>query len=69
MLFLFFLYTFNTPWSWIEFPRFSAPTLPVALFYLDRFLPTDIRIKTLLVFITSIVFGLSAVGIRNVFPI
>ena len=42
ILFLFLLYTYNTHWAWFEFPRFFAPILPVTLFYLNRFLPTDI---------------------------
>lgn len=65
-LFAFFVFSYNSDWTFLEFARFALPLVPLALFALEPFLPRDRRILWLVAPVSAILAAASALNARDV---
>lgn len=67
LLYVWFLLSYDSVrWARAEFPRFVLPAMPLLLVAFRRWLPKSRAVAYALCFVSSILGGFSAVGIRNV---
>jgi hypothetical protein len=64
--YILFLYTYNSPWSRGNFPRFAIPARPFILLALSEWLPKDRSLVWVLTVVSSALAACSEIGIRNV---
>lgn len=67
ILYLNFLFLYNSGWAYGEFPRFVIPVIPFLLRALDAWLPKLRYVMYMVGALSSVLGAFSAIGIRNVF--
>ncbi len=62
---IFLILTYNSPWIFHEFPRYSIMILPFIIFSLKKYLPTNKTIILTLIILSATFNAFSAVGYKN----
>ena len=62
---IFLIFTYNSPWIFHEFPRYSIMILPFIIFSLKEYLPTNKTIILTLIILSATFNAFSAVGYKN----
>lgn len=66
LLYVLLLYTYNSDWAWMEFPRFFFPALPVGLYAMRDYLPRNRILILVLAILLPALYGASNIGVRDV---
>jgi hypothetical protein len=62
---LFLIFTYNSPWIFHEFPRYSLMILPFVIFSLKDYLPANKMLIFVLIIMSATFNAFSAVGYKN----
>lgn len=62
---VFLTFTYNSPWIFHEFPRYTLMILPFIIFSLKDYLPTNKMLIFVLIFLSATFNAFSAVGYKN----
>ena len=65
-LYLLFLFSYNSPWAWAEFPRLVIPALPMILLAVEQWIPRNWKMVWVLGTVSAVLAAVSAVGLPNV---
>ena len=62
---VFLIFTYNSPWIFHEFPRYSLMILPFIIFSLKEYLPSNKIVIFILIVLSATLNAFSAVGYKN----
>tara|TARA_B100001059_G_C17837037_1_gene588932 strand:+ start:3856 stop:4974 length:1119 start_codon:yes stop_codon:yes gene_type:complete len=62
---IFLIFTYNSPWIFHEFPRYTIMILPFIIFSLKNYLPSNKTLILSLIVLSAIFNAFSAVGFKN----
>jgi hypothetical protein len=64
--YLAFLFSYNSLWSYAEFPRYVIPAIPILLVAFDQYSPKRRSVIWTLAIVSSVLAAFSAVGIKHI---
>jgi len=65
VLYMLFLFTYNSSWAWGEFPRFAIPLVPFSAYAIERWIPRNYWLLFVLGVLAAMLSAAETVGILS----